>query len=957
MLKADILRFCDARITQKEVIQATFDVQLHLTEQLSKKESDFSEFVETIFEILENTGNIQENALFPFLSITPSILYKIDPNGQELIQRIFSLDLPIPILIPLLHATSEIQLNSNSSQKFYLRLESLINENPASASALLNIVLFLYESRPDMKWATLVRKIFAVVSSNELPDCIYLLHKRRAHSESLASTISSLISGSKKGVKETTTYESDLFLLFVLSSLSLSSVLNALKKLMIDNKLEQLSVRKYNLRFIKSSDIIDCFCGLCSARSGKEKVDLLGNLLFECFVSSQSPDLLTFAFFNEDENKTFLLVSIKAFCICAEKAQQLLASKIDLFSLIYSVSKEIADKIIKPALTVAIQSPSLTDAAIVYLKKLLLRPESPRTIIAIECFCDLLSKLGAAGLVDMQMQVLDALFGLLGSPKLRCLIFRRLASVPWGRFSREVIRKVMDIIVNYEECLKPENYVNLVSEDDEQCIVIKDSPGSLLFLLISLMRKPDDFFDLVRLRGTSFTTDSYFALQLALRGDIYAVLSQYNNNCFTAFCEYSLAIEYYETPEEKKIIKEWCDLSIDPHFAASSLVNQKYNTPIHILILLKAIENYPISKELYEVLVTMFLNFVNPPEEPYKVYCNTEKNIFTKEIFEPVFDLMRDELIILISKNLSLGIVNPRLLLEVMNYEIYSERIISRQHFEAYINILSYLLKQEKETTDALWKIMQRMSFDDPLIMRGFSLLLLNKSQRDEAFSYCELLFACSKGEDDSLDLESVPIRRGLIISICKWLGELVESDKKASEDVINFLFEFFEIPENLASKNVIHRVFTLLMTIAKNLGDKRIDNFDEFKEKTENWLNTHKKQIGAKMCGHVLALIQLHYSETKEGGTKICAHSSTSSPFFQQKWRSRNKWIDQALRENSTSDDDNYADLEGFIVESDEIEDEYVSPEEEENEEEEKKDEEEAPQRSSRLRMHFRRH
>ena len=141
MLKTDILRFCDPRITQKEVIQATFDVQLHLTEQLSKKESDFNDFVETIFQILENTGNIQENALFPFLSITPSILYKIDPNNQELIQRIFSLDLPIPILIPLLHATSEIQLNSNSSQKFYLRLESLINENPASSSALLNIVV------------------------------------------------------------------------------------------------------------------------------------------------------------------------------------------------------------------------------------------------------------------------------------------------------------------------------------------------------------------------------------------------------------------------------------------------------------------------------------------------------------------------------------------------------------------------------------------------------------------------------------------------------------------------------------------------------------------------------------------------------------------------------------------------------------------------------------------------
>ncbi|EAY18719.1 hypothetical protein TVAG_063240 [Trichomonas vaginalis G3] len=926
-------------VSQKEIMHTTFDLQLIVTREIAKTDSNLNEIANLIFDLLNRTDQINEYALFPFLSIVPQIFYKLDSDKQTFLQKLIEIDVPIHILIPLFRSLSEINLNNASTESYFNKLSQVIENNPKSASSLLNIILFFYEYKKLPKCADLICKIFQYLDSNELPDCFYLIRQRRSHSFDLVSAITRHIS-SYVNKKDAKFNNSDLLLLFIISKIDIGQPSALIRKLITKDEKFHLSLEKFNMKVFSPSDLIDCFCGICSDNLKKQYITIVARLLYQCFVSTEYREIITYALYNEDENRNLFDATIEAFELCSKNSKKLILDKIDVISILYSVSKNVCALIIGSILRVAAYSPITIDSAIIYLKKLLMRPVHAEK--AIKCFCLLYESIEGPQNAQFRLQIIDILFQIFDEPYFRFKICKELRKIDINHFDNEIKQKILKYCEKFENNIHELN--SLVSLDQNQCIIINDTPAALLDLLIYLGKDPKEYFHLIELKDRIFEDDQLETIKFALIVDIFAVLAPFNEDFFKIFCEFSISLTK-KTLCNQDIIKEWCTLSLNRDFAEKQLIKAEKVSFINNIFLIESLTDHQISNECYNALSQLFIS------DDLK---NEEFSILTKELAKyGVFDPSEYHAIY---KELILGI----LLESDASFKLDSNQIInqlissletgdlSTEALLSYVSLLSTQIPSgDLEISARLYDLIKKLEFNNTKVVSKFIELLLLKSPRDMAIQYSYEILNSWEDKGEFIVNKQKSKKSAMYVSMCKCLAARAIAEQKISDDLLDLLCEVLEPSNIISTAFVLNATLELILNFIKLLENPPPQNFEKFRNLVYSFLSRFRSEKGSKLSGYIESLLTVYVSNLNQGKLpKERKKNQTMNPYSKQRWRSRNKWIDQALREQSSSDEDNYADLEGFIVESeDENSKEEKTSENEEfepnKEEEEELDEE----------------
>jgi hypothetical protein len=184
--------------------------------------------------------------------------------------------------------------------------------------------------------------------------------------------------------------------------------------------------------------------------------------------------------------------------------------------------------------------------------------------------------------------------------------------------------------------------------------------------------------------------------------------------------------------------------------------------------------------------------------------------------------------------------------------------------------------------------------------------LIFKKSPDDDAFVVANAIFR-SATTDETTILLSARLRSSALTDVCGFLCGYVASHPEMTQSVLDLVHEFFAM-ENI-SPGVANSVLRVIRAIADR-GD-RFDGVSEFRKSAEKWIKSVKAITPAKERGRCSAALQMLGRRTPPEGDSL----PPLNAFVSRKWRSRKKWIDDALRDESDSDD-NFGDLEDFIVE-----------------------------------------
>ncbi|OHT13717.1 hypothetical protein TRFO_16037 [Tritrichomonas foetus] len=911
--------------------------------EIKEREKFANHLISIIPEIFEKNSNNS----FTILSLIPSLLQKIDSDDQVYIQQLLQYHAPFDQQLPLLHAISEIPQSLELTKLFQQKILDFVNDNPRIASAALNICIFNFEIQKSIQWAQIARETFILSSRNDLPNSAILLRSKRSCSKNFCNAICKAIQHLEK------LHELDFFLILILSSVNSFATSQIMKYFIKNQRLNEFFLQNCPLFIVPFNNIIDALYYFSTSKYIKTQTSELSRLISEAFIASENSDILTYCLYNDENNSIFLNSTIEAISIVSQKSPQLFLRNFDSIGVLYTASKKIVNKLIIPILNLSIIFPQLYDGVIVFLKKMAARPSCIE--FAVNSLCTLV-KISSTK-TKIQQEVLSILFNLISSPFIRSIAFRRLSKM---KFSKKIQQKISSEINKYKNCLGSEFFTDLIKEDETTGAVIAcDFPSATLELLLSLKNNPKSFFYLIDLKNDNFEVSSHFSLQLALRADVYALLAPYHDDALIIFSEYLRAIDYLASDEERDLITEWCNLHLNKDFIKKLIIdciNQEcsIDDPLLLYTLTRQIViSDDIDKELIIACRKLFVKTTNS-------FQNNTKHILQcpflpSEPFENVYLSFREELTIEIAQHINIDTENIEIdvFIESMKNETING-LLTADHCQAYLKIFKAALPLSSESANRMFDLLASLKFDSISVFSEIVELCLFKSPLDDALIICRTLLNCAKGEDDSISLKSQPLRKNTYMKVSKYLANTIASDKRVDEEILNVLFELMTV--EISSQQVCSSIFNAINSAIDVADGYYIDNFDVLKEKCDEWFSINKYNLDLKRCGRSMAKLQLinnhlqrldqgyddydSYSDEDDDDIENRENDDVPKPkrkkkkiakinkFVTRKWRSKSKWIDDALKDETDSED-NYADLEDFVV------DESPPPEAETEEEE----------------------
>lgn len=1058
---SDSEEFQDEPRTKKRKTKEQFD---------QKAQDKFAEkAISIIAHFLTPSNQFNENEeiaqnILTIMNFIPSLLQKVDSSDQAYIQNLLQqIDPNVPALfelqIPLLHSISEILHGPQLSASFQGKMKSFIKPNSTISSSLLNICIFNFEFQKNYQyqWAEIIRMVFLSSNRQELLNSSLLLKSKRTCSNELCIMLCRVLQQQKQDQRENLD-KLDFFLILIISSINSIATNKLLKFLANNNRLNELTIKNCPLQIVPVNNIIDAIYSISSSKflnATNDQMKELSRIISEIFICSENSEILTFALFNEDENKILLESTINAISISSKEAPQLFISNFDSVGVLYTVSKQIAGRLIKPILKLATIFTQLFDSIVIYLKKLTIQPSG--TFIAIDSLCSLLKDLAEqqqvqqqqqnqenkrnkryqkkqtnknllveenqSNSIEMQLQVVKILGDLCSSSQyMRHIIFQRLSNIV-SYLSEKVRVKVKKIANKYKELsLNPDLFLDLVSDklvdesnqiDDDvftnstNFVFAKEYPASELQLLISLGEPPSDFFYFVDFQDSNFRIDFHFALQLALRADVYAVLSPFNNDAFIIFSEYLKAIDYIASEEERKIISEWCSLRLDDAFVRNVIIEERYDDPLLLYTILRQINTsstFSIKND-NEIIMSCRKLFIKTAEcdcgvpKLNLVKHHRKCKFLPKEAFNDVYDQFKEELTFHIGQFCEYQ--NPN---EFFDFGFFVDEMkkvimgnaITGRHCQSYLDIFEKSLPVSSESAMKMFDLLATLKFADFKLFSTILELTFSKSPKNDAFVTANLLLSCVKGENQTVLVRKETLKNAVLIQLSKFISSVATDDDNDDEsydqmmsllcDLMNFnqlnqavCFSIFK------SINIIIKLFNDNLNKSrksdKNFGTSNFFNFDKFikfKNICENWFSINKPKIGVKRIATCSAYLQMaenvfnkqnnddedddddlnnnHNNNEirdfgpefdvlfeklqndeidKDGDDEINIEELLSMNdnndnlkkkkkkkdkklphFVPRKWRSKSRWIDEGLKE-VTDSDDNFADLEDFVVEN----------------------------------------
>lgn len=901
-----LLSFLEPNISLQTVVQNTFNIQLIISRESTNKNSDFASYAQTIYEMFEKIDQFSSTALHPFLSIAPLILYRFDPIRQTYINRLLQFSFPTAISIPLFHSISELNLTNQILDIFIEQLTNFSINNPKSASSMLNIALYMYESKRDVRIALLIRKIFHYMDLSELPDCVFMIRQRRSHSHDLVNSIETSIRTCLKHKSDFSVQNSDVFFLFTIVKLNLASGLRLLRFLIRIGIMQTKDIKDYNFKLLPPIDIIDCICGICSDRNMVKHTDYLAQLFAQIFISSEYREIITFALYNQDESPTFLTITYKAIDICAQKAKNLLLSAVDLFSILYSVNSTIQSNLLDTILRISASTPDLMDQALIYLKKLAVRNSS--TKIAINKFCFLLSLIKESMQIYVT-QILNILFQFISVPFSRNRIFKALRSLDKNNLGQQGIDMINDTCRKYLPTI--DKFKDLISYDQFGNVVVNDTPSVTIDLLIYLGADPREFLEIKKLKDYPIQPE-FDVNNLLLLTDVFAILAPYDEECFKIFCDFSIIIAQF-SDGIKIQPKDWIEMCLNPNFALE-LFQQKKSYPfIYQYFILDTLKQIQLPENVFEFIFSLFMQ----REDINQHFME----MIDEDVRLSVLMSYRESLVTLLCKENNPLKIDLQDVLNNLEYDI-SNNDVSTSLLESYANLLQIHMNSNKKSVNKLLDMLRQIEFTDPVAVGSFVQLVLIKSPRDLFVELSKNIINDFASKTRSLFLRTKSSAKSIpFITMLNCLSAKIQLDKKIKTDLFDLLIEIINPAHQFAGKTVMCNIYNLLIQVVKLFKTDFPENYELFIQRSEAFAKTHARQTNPKQHGLLVALLtnyKASISGDKNKRQKDKYHSLVN-PYGRQKWRSTNKFIDQALREQSSDDDDNYADLEGFIVESDE--------------------------------------
>jgi hypothetical protein len=893
---ADMFR--EPGISQSEIVQTSFDIQVAITKTIRSKRPTrdaLESLGDSLVSILGHLMQRHDWKSLAIISIIPSILHKVDDASQGLLQQILGLDGSFDRQLRLFHAISELSLSKDCSSAFYMRLLEVLRIDSKFGSSLLNIAIFLFESNQNRQWASLLREIFSQIPRPDLVNSALLLRSRRSSLRDLGSSISSEI------LRSETFFDSDFFLLLVLTSVSSVEVSKALKSLSKKRRLSQCTLKDYPLNVMNSMDVMDCFCCICSSK--QTGVAEVARLLSEAFIASRNPEILTFALYNEDESKVLLDATIAAIEMCTVHAPQASVEKLDLVSILYTSSKGTMERLIGSAVNLALSSPSLMQQQIVFLRKMVSRPS--RAKLAVNSFCLLLNHSK-----EVDLEVLQILNEPTGSPYRRSLVFRALSEVGLSRTCEARVRKNLTV--------REPTFRELFHRDESGLLVPVDFPAATLSLsLRHLGKKPADFLYLVEAAPRDFDSAISLPLQLSLRADAMATLAPFNADAFRIFCEYFRAIEVLAKPDERRIISDWCSLKLPSNFVQEVLTTKK---PTKFLFHYVAIRQTVQSDA---AVVQACLRLFNATQEMGNGYHPKCAFLLDEDrtLFDDIYVPFREELIVFLAKHVRVGDVDVQQFVDSMKVETLNFELTSR-HCDGYLTIFESAFPVSVESSKNLFSILTSLVIDNCRMLARIVTLTLKKSPPDEAFVIANVLLNCATSDDQTVVLKGKKMALTVVTELCHWLRQFVATADEIGNPIVDFMLSLFAV--RFDNRSLLRSIFSIVTQIVKvRMKDPgsggEFKRLTEFKKACEAWFTKTRRQIGVRACGQCSAGLQIlvnrHQPEIED--------FRLMNKFVSRKFRSRTKWIDEGLKEETDSDD-NFADLEGFIVDESQPELDY---------------------------------
>ena len=901
-------RFLDRGISQAEIVRVSFEIQVGIATRKrsakGKHEKEFRNLADLLVEIVKELMERDDAKSLTIVNVVPSILNQVDPQ-QTRWPALIEIEANFERVFQLLHAIGELPLCSASAECLERRIVELLESERQNQSSLLNLATFLYETHRKDQWASLVRRIFNEIPQKETADCALFLKSRKACLRELATAICGCICQSQELLPI------DLFLVMVLSSCECACIAKTLRRMAKQKMLHKCSL-EYPVGAVNMLDIVDCFCCLCTTKESPSQIDEIARLLVEIFLKTENAEILTFALFNEDESKVLLEASIRALVLAAKQDPRLLDEKLDICAVLSIVSKHVMEQLIQPLCKATSEVPSLLDKMMMFLKKMVTRPA--QTQLAIWCFKELID--GNQN-PDFHREIMDFLFGQIDAPYLRSLIFRCLAQV---NLQAETIREVKKIINDY-----PVSFDNLLETDGNGFVTLHDIPAATLAVSLKLGKDPGDYLDLVAMSLVNFDPETSLVLQLALRADVLCLLAPHSQDAFFIFSEFFRAIEAIANDNERGMIGEWCSLQLDRQFVLEELKRIDAKTdPLFCYSIIRqmGLED-TVDKRAIRACYKLFN--VRKPQESSEYYplCKRLREL-PPAVFNENYIRFREEFIVLLAKH---GTLTKK---EVGDFHILDDMIaeslefdLTSRHFGAYLSILETTMDVSSDSCSKLANILTVLSIEDRKMLQRIVMLVFSKAPERDAFAFAEEICDTFSKKKSPIIFRSKATRLAAVISVCLWLGSFAE----VCEDIEGEFLACFEkvLSITYANKSLCAAILRMMERTVRALLKRKFGKAKQLRQLCETWFGQWRNFAGVKACGQCSARLHMFVNKDRED----LESDKTAKKFVDRKWRSRVKWINEGLRDESDSDD-NFADLEDFIVDEtppeSEVAEEYSS-------------------------------
>jgi hypothetical protein len=211
------------------------------------------------------------------------------------------------------------------------------------------------------------------------------------------------------------------------------------------------------------------------------------------------------------------------------------------------------------------------------------------------------------------------------------------------------------------------------------------------------------------------------------------------------------------------------------------------------------------------------------------------------------------------------------------------------------------------DSSEQLFSLLTTLVIRNQALVSRIVHMAFLKSPDDDALIVANVLFRSATFQEQTIVIDRPVIADQILVDVCSFLTKYFNNHAEISQLSLELAMAFFGL-ESL-TRRLARRIFDLVMAIAKK--GVQFEGIKEFRKSAERWMKASKTLIGPKLCGQCSASLQMLTSRDRVELEPM----KSLNEFVARKWRSRTKWIDEGLRDETDSDD-NFADLEGFIVE-----------------------------------------